>query len=93
MVISFFFVFLQLFYLVTHLYKEGTGKEMRKWAYEIHSSFLGPGAVSSDDLIELRNSCFFETEVGIFRRGLDYDFWIGLKNNLFSFQRKYHQKI
>lgn len=21
-------------------------KEMRKWAYEIHSSFLGPGAVS-----------------------------------------------
>lgn len=35
----------QLFYLVTDLYKEGNGKEMRKWAYEIHSSFLGPGAV------------------------------------------------
>lgn len=38
--------FFQLFYLVTDLYKEGNGKEMRKWAYEIHSSFLGPGAVS-----------------------------------------------
>lgn len=36
----------QLFYLITDLYKEGNGKEMRKWAYEIHSSFLGPGAVS-----------------------------------------------
>ncbi|XP_065207030.1 rho guanine nucleotide exchange factor 12 isoform X3 [Planococcus citri] len=33
-----------LFYLVTELYKEGNGKEMRKWAYEIQSSFLGPGA-------------------------------------------------
>lgn len=38
-------ILLQLFYLVTDLYKEGNGKEMRKWAYEIHSSFLGPGAV------------------------------------------------
>nr|XP_012137499.1 PREDICTED: rho guanine nucleotide exchange factor 12 isoform X5 [Megachile rotundata] len=33
-----------LFYLVTDLYKEGNTKEMRKWAYEIHSSFLVPGA-------------------------------------------------
>ncbi|XP_076176092.1 rho guanine nucleotide exchange factor 2 isoform X2 [Ptiloglossa arizonensis] len=33
-----------LFYLVTDLYKEGNAKEMRKWAYEIHSSFLVPGA-------------------------------------------------
>lgn len=37
---------LQLFYLVTDLYKEGSAKEMKKWAYEIHSSFLVPGAVS-----------------------------------------------
>jgi hypothetical protein len=36
----------QLFYLVTELYKEGNAKEMKKWAYEIHSSFLVPGAVS-----------------------------------------------
>ncbi|VVC42474.1 Hypothetical protein CINCED_3A018960 [Cinara cedri] len=33
-----------LFYLVTSLFKEGNVKEMRKWAYEIHSSFLVPGA-------------------------------------------------
>ncbi|XP_073986570.1 rho guanine nucleotide exchange factor 2 isoform X3 [Rhodnius prolixus] len=33
-----------LFYLVTDLYKEGSAKEMKKWAYEIHSSFLVPGA-------------------------------------------------
>ncbi|XP_076301603.1 rho guanine nucleotide exchange factor 2 isoform X3 [Lasioglossum baleicum] len=33
-----------LFYLVTELYKAGNAKEMRKWAYEIHSSFLVPGA-------------------------------------------------
>jgi len=38
---------LQLFYLVTDLYKEGNAKEMKKWAYEIHSSFLVPGAVSN----------------------------------------------
>lgn len=35
-----------LFYLITGLYKEGTVKEMRKWAYEIHSTFLVPRAVS-----------------------------------------------
>lgn len=35
-----------LFYLITALYKEGSIKDMRKWAYEIHSTFLVPGAVS-----------------------------------------------
>jgi Rho guanine nucleotide exchange factor 12 len=33
-----------LFYLITSLYKEGTVKDMRKWAYEIHSTFLVPSA-------------------------------------------------
>uniref|UniRef100_A0A453YJZ9 Guanine nucleotide exchange factor n=1 Tax=Anopheles arabiensis TaxID=7173 RepID=A0A453YJZ9_ANOAR len=33
-----------LFYMITMLYKEGTVKDMRKWAYEIHSTFLVPGA-------------------------------------------------
>ncbi|XP_076264695.1 rho guanine nucleotide exchange factor 2 isoform X4 [Rhynchophorus ferrugineus] len=33
-----------LFYLLTDLYKEGNAKEMRKWAFEIHSCFLVPGA-------------------------------------------------
>lgn len=33
-----------LFYLITGLYKEGTIKDMRKWAYEIHSTFLVPCA-------------------------------------------------
>ncbi|CAH1732958.1 unnamed protein product [Aphis gossypii] len=33
-----------LFYLVTNLFKEGNAKEMKKWAYEIHSSFLVPCA-------------------------------------------------
>ncbi|XP_066599508.1 rho guanine nucleotide exchange factor 12-like isoform X2 [Prorops nasuta] len=33
-----------LFYLITDLYRDGNAKEMRKWAYEIHSSFLVPGA-------------------------------------------------
>ncbi|XP_022252947.1 uncharacterized protein LOC106468289 isoform X2 [Limulus polyphemus] len=32
------------FYLITNIYQEGTVKEMKKWAYEIHSSFLVPGA-------------------------------------------------
>lgn len=36
---------LQLFYLLTDLYKEGNVKEMKKWAYEIHSTFLVPDAV------------------------------------------------
>uniref|UniRef100_A0A336KLF3 CSON010845 protein n=1 Tax=Culicoides sonorensis TaxID=179676 RepID=A0A336KLF3_CULSO len=33
-----------LFYLITSLFKEGNVKEMRKWAYEIHSTFLVPRA-------------------------------------------------
>ncbi|XP_055318841.1 uncharacterized protein LOC129576874 isoform X6 [Sitodiplosis mosellana] len=33
-----------LFYLITGLYKEGTVKDMRKWSYEIHSTFLVPRA-------------------------------------------------
>lgn len=33
-----------LFFLITALYKEGSIKDMRKWAYEIHSTFLVPGA-------------------------------------------------
>ncbi|CAL4066068.1 unnamed protein product, partial [Meganyctiphanes norvegica] len=32
------------FYMITDLYKEGGVKEMKRWAYEIHSSFLLPGA-------------------------------------------------
>lgn len=35
-----------LFFLITGLYKEGNVKDMRKWAYEIHSTFLVPRAVS-----------------------------------------------
>lgn len=35
-----------LFFLITGLYEEGNLKEMRKWAYEIHSTFLIPNAVS-----------------------------------------------
>lgn len=41
MILIFYF---QLFYLVTDLYKEGNAKEMKRWAYEIHSSFLVPDA-------------------------------------------------
>jgi Rho guanine nucleotide exchange factor 12 len=37
-------VFFQFFYLITETYKLGTLKEMQRWAYEIHSSFLVPGA-------------------------------------------------
>lgn len=33
-----------LFYLITDLYKKGNVKDMRKWAYEIHSTFLVPTA-------------------------------------------------
>lgn len=33
-----------LFYLITDLYKDGTVKDMRKWSYEIHSTFLVPRA-------------------------------------------------
>lgn len=33
-----------LFYLITDAYKQGSAKEMRKWAYEIHSCFLMPNS-------------------------------------------------
>lgn len=33
-----------IFYLITDLYKKGNVKDMRKWAYEIHSTFLVPSA-------------------------------------------------
>ena len=36
----------QFFYLISDLYKEGNAKDMRRWAYEIHSTFLVPDAVS-----------------------------------------------
>ncbi|XP_046445837.1 uncharacterized protein LOC124195459 isoform X8 [Daphnia pulex] len=32
------------FHLITDLYKEGTAKDMKKWAYEIHSTYLVPNA-------------------------------------------------
>ena len=34
----------QFFYVITEIYKEGVLKEMQKWAYEVHSTFLVPGA-------------------------------------------------
>ncbi|ELU16616.1 hypothetical protein CAPTEDRAFT_220966 [Capitella teleta] len=43
-----------LFYLVTDGYSQGNMKEMRKWAYEIHSTFLldrSPLRVSVDDAV------------------------------------------
>ena len=36
--------YFQFFYLITETYKEATLKEMQKWAYEIHTSFLVPSA-------------------------------------------------
>ena len=33
-----------LFFLITDAYKCGSAKEMRKWAYEIHSCFLIPNS-------------------------------------------------
>ncbi len=39
-----FMLCFQFFYLITDSYKMGTLKEMQKWAYEIHSSFLVPGS-------------------------------------------------
>ncbi|XP_054710191.1 rho guanine nucleotide exchange factor 11-like [Uloborus diversus] len=32
------------FYLISEMYEQGPGREMKRWAYEIHSSFLVPGA-------------------------------------------------
>ena len=40
------FCVFQFFYLVTETYTQGNMKEMRKWAYEIHSTFLVEKAVS-----------------------------------------------
>ena len=37
----------QFFHLITDLYKEGTAKDMKKWAYEIHSTYLVPNAVNN----------------------------------------------
>ena len=34
----------QFFYMITEKYMLGTLKEMQRWAYEIHSSFLVPSA-------------------------------------------------
>lgn len=39
------YLFLQLFWLVTEGYEDGSAKEMRKWIYEIFSTFLADGAV------------------------------------------------
>ncbi|XP_014674125.1 PREDICTED: rho guanine nucleotide exchange factor 11-like [Priapulus caudatus] len=33
-----------LFYVITDVYMQGTVKDMKRWAYEIHSSFLVPDA-------------------------------------------------
>jgi Rho guanine nucleotide exchange factor 12 len=35
-----------LFYLITDVYKKGSLKDMRRWAYEIYSTFVAPQAVS-----------------------------------------------
>ena len=36
---------LQFFYLITEIYmNNGSLKEMQRWAYEIHSSFIVPGS-------------------------------------------------
>ncbi|KAG8192162.1 hypothetical protein JTE90_027804 [Oedothorax gibbosus] len=40
------------FYLISEMYEQGTGKEMKKWAYEIHSSFLVPGAPLKVSLVD-----------------------------------------
>lgn len=38
---------LQLFYLITSFnVEDGNLKEMKRWGYEIHSTFTAPGAVS-----------------------------------------------
>lgn len=42
-----------LFYLITNLYANGNLKDMKKWAYEIYSSFLAPFAVSSTHILIL----------------------------------------
>jgi hypothetical protein len=37
---------MKLFWLVTDGYEDGSAKEMRKWIYELYSTFLADGAVS-----------------------------------------------
>ena len=40
-----FWTALQFFYLITEIYmNNGSLKEMQRWAYEIHSSFIVPGS-------------------------------------------------
>ena len=51
-------------------YKCGSAKEMRKWAYEIHSCFLVPGAV-----LELPN-----LEDGVLRIGNGIDKFLSEEN-------------
>ena len=70
----FYLFFSQFFYLITDLYKEGTAKDMKKWAYEIHSTYLVPNAVrssrffiSSDYL--LHNRIFIITALESEQRG------------------------
>ncbi len=45
------------FHLITDLYKEGTAKDMKKWAYEIHSTYLVPNAVT------FTGSCWATTRI------------------------------
>ncbi|PRD31172.1 UNVERIFIED_CONTAM: Rho guanine nucleotide exchange factor 11 [Trichonephila clavipes] len=40
------------FYLISEMFEHGTGKDMKKWAYEIHSSFLVPGAPLKVSLVD-----------------------------------------
>ncbi|GFQ95590.1 rho guanine nucleotide exchange factor 12 [Trichonephila clavata] len=40
------------FYLISEMFEQGTGKDMKKWAYEIHSSFLVPGAPLKVSLVD-----------------------------------------
>jgi len=47
-----FDLYLQLFTLVSDLYMNGTAKDMRRWAYEIHSTFIlkdAPLAIKLED--------------------------------------------
>lgn len=48
-----------LFYLITDIYRDGNLKDMRRWAYEIHSTFLVPGAVSLTIILHFFSLDFF----------------------------------
>ncbi|XP_050312480.1 rho guanine nucleotide exchange factor 11 [Anthonomus grandis grandis] len=87
-----------LFYLLTDLYKEGNAKEMRKWAFEIHSSFLVPGAplklndVTEDTVREIDDYLTIDVEKEEIMRKI---FWKArqkakkeLNNQLAEFQQK-----